>query len=410
VITKRARVKLADIALKIGSGATPRGGQASYKLSGIPLIRSMNVYDLNFSRDDLAFIDDEQARQLDSVELKTGDVLINITGASVARCCDLPDNLAGGRVNQHVAILRPNPVIADGRYLSRALVSPEYKERLLSIGRAGATREALPKYILENFEIELPPLQLQRRVAGILSAYDDLIEINTRRIAILEEVVRRLFEEWFTRRRSSTSDAPSGTWTKLHLRDLVEDIRDAVLPSEVSPDTAYVGLEHMPRRSTTLLSFGQAAQVASTKLKFRSGDILFGKIRPYFHKVIYASFPGVTSSDSIVIRPLSRSLGFLALSVVSSDEFVAHAVQTSNGTKMPRANWNVLQNYPVALPPETLLAQFVGIVASATELCAKLAAMNVALAAARDLLLPKLISGDIDLSGAERAAERAAAE
>ena len=161
----------------------------------------MNVYDLKFSRDDLSFINDKQAHQLDYVELKSGDVLINITGASVARCCDLPNDLAGGRVNQHVTILRPNPTVVNGRYLSRVLVSPGCKDRLLSIGKAGATREALPKYLLESFEIELPPLDVQRRIAGILSAYDDLIEVNTRRIAILEEMARRLFDEWFVQFR-----------------------------------------------------------------------------------------------------------------------------------------------------------------------------------------------------------------
>ena len=287
-------------------------------------------------------------------------------------------------------------------------MGPEVRGQIASLG-SGATVEHMRVPDAKRLMLRTPPLSLQRRIGGLLSAYDDLIEVNTRRIMNMEEMARRFFDEWFVKGRFPASDDASGRQdlTEIHLRDLVEDVRDPVHPSEVSSDTTYVGLEHMPRRSTTLLSVGRAGDVRSAKLRFHIGDILFGKIRPYFHKVVYAPFSGVTSSDSIVMRPKSTTLGFLALCHASSDEFVAHAVQTSNGTKMPRANWNVLQNYPVVLPPKRLLAQFVDMVGPATELCAKLAAMNVALGAARDFLLPKLISGEIDLSGAEREIERA---
>jgi type I restriction enzyme S subunit len=205
---------------------------------------------------------------------------------------------------------------------------------------------------------------------------------------------RRLFDKWVIKLhfpasdtaslgRTASDDAPEG-WRKVCLHELVEDIRDSVLPSQVSPDTPYVGLEHMPRRSTTLPSAGRAHDVGSTKLKFRPGDILFGKIRPYFHKVVFAISSGVTSSDSIVMRPRTSVSAPLALCLVSSDAFVAHAVQTSNGTKMPRANWNVLRNYPVSVPPATLLARFSNIVGSGIELCSTLAEMNTNLRAAED--------------------------
>ena len=104
-----ARITLASLCTKLGSGATPRGGKAAYKTSGIPLIRSMNVHNGYFESKDLAYIDEIQAKKLDNVTLHKGDVLLNITGASVARSCLLPDYLAGGRVNQHVSIVRCDP-------------------------------------------------------------------------------------------------------------------------------------------------------------------------------------------------------------------------------------------------------------------------------------------------------------
>jgi type I restriction enzyme S subunit len=201
------------------------------------------------------------------------------------------------------------------------------------------------------------------------------------------------------------SDLPDG-WRIINLGDLVEEQRDAVLPSAISGDTPYVGLEHLPRRSTTLLDYGRADDVSSAKFRFQGGDILFGKIRPYFHKVAVPPFAGVASSDAIVMRPVSSTARALAICLASSDHFIAHAVQTSNGTKMPRANWSVLQKYKLALPPQPLLGRFTQTITGNIQLCACLAGINAKLRAARDLLLPKLISGEINLEKVERDTDR----
>ena len=102
----RSVVALAEVTDKIGSGATPLGGEASYKSAGTALIRSMNVHDGEFIEDGVVFLDEQQSRALDNVIVQEGDVLLNITGASVARVCSVPDRYAGARVNQHVSIIR----------------------------------------------------------------------------------------------------------------------------------------------------------------------------------------------------------------------------------------------------------------------------------------------------------------
>ena len=191
--------KLKNITTKIGSGATPNGGQSSYKKDGTPLIRSLNVYDLSFERNDLAFIDDDQAGQLANVEVKEGDVLLNITGASVCRCTAVPNDLVPARVNQHVSIIRADRINLDGKYLKYVLVSFPYKKQLLGLARTGATREALTKTDIEEFEINLPSLEVQTGIASVLSTYDDLIEVNEKRIKILEEIAQRLYTEWFVK-------------------------------------------------------------------------------------------------------------------------------------------------------------------------------------------------------------------
>ncbi len=148
--------KLSSLTTKIRSGATPRGGQAAYKKSGISLIRSMNVYDSGFRAKKLAFIDDSQAKKLNNVEIYKADVLINITGASVARCCIVEPSILPARVNQHVSILRPEQEKIHSRYLHYFLTSPEAKKTLLGIGEQGATRQAITKAQLQDFEIWHP--------------------------------------------------------------------------------------------------------------------------------------------------------------------------------------------------------------------------------------------------------------
>ena len=167
-------------------------------------------------------------------------------------------------------------------------------------------------------------------------------------------------------------------------------------------------LEHLPRKSIALAEWGTASQVKSTKLAFNKGEILFGKIRPYFHKVGVAPVEGVCSSDAIVIVPKAQEYFSIVLSCVSSEEFVNHATQTSQGTKMPRANWDVLVKYPVAVSPLPLLNQFNDFIQNIVAQIQNLTFKNNNLRRTRDLLLPKLISGEIDVENLDIETEIAA--
>ncbi len=255
---------------------------------------------------------------------------------------------------------------------------------------------------LKRLPVLYPPKVAQDEIAETLSAYDDLMEINLRRMALLEESARLLYRDWFVRLRFPghehahiTSGIPEG-WKRRTLGDICTDLRETVSPDALEPDTPYIGLEHIPRRSISLTDWGAAEAVTSTKLRYKAGDILFGKIRPYFHKVGIAFTDGVASSDAIVIRANTDELRSLVLMVVSSDEFVAEASQTMReGSKMPRADWKHMIKYPVALPPQGLLADFTETVTAITDQLRNLCSQNQKLRAARDLLLPKLRSGEI---------------
>ena len=148
--------KLKNLCIKIGSGSTPTGGKESYFNSGISLIRSTNVFDFIFSFEDLAFISDKQADKLKNVEVKENDILFNITGVSVARCCMVPNSVLPARVNQHVMIIRPDNLLNISFYLLLNLCSTDSKNALLGISQSGSTREAITKSEIEEFEIVVP--------------------------------------------------------------------------------------------------------------------------------------------------------------------------------------------------------------------------------------------------------------
>lgn len=162
-------VFLGEVCLKIGSGSTPRGGKESYHKDGISLIRSLNVHNNEFIYKDLAFIDEAQAHDLRNVIVEPNDVLLNITGASVARCCIIPREILHARVNQHVSILRPDTKILNPFFLSRMLTAKSYQVKLIKNAKSkGATREAITKEELEQMKVIAPPIDLQNRFAQIV--------------------------------------------------------------------------------------------------------------------------------------------------------------------------------------------------------------------------------------------------
>jgi type I restriction enzyme S subunit len=146
---------LGEVCSKIGSGATPKGGKDSYGHTGVSLIRSMNVFDMNFCYEELAHISNKQATLLDGVTVMKKDILLNITGASVARCCMVPQDVLPARVNQHVMIIRSKEDIMQ-YFILCVLCSDDAKRALLGMSQSGSTREAITKLEIESFEIMIP--------------------------------------------------------------------------------------------------------------------------------------------------------------------------------------------------------------------------------------------------------------
>ncbi len=196
--------KLKSITTKIGSGATPRGGEESYKAEGISLIRSLNVHDLGFKYAKLAFLDDSQADELSNVEVMPRDVLLNITGASVARCTIVPEDVLPARVNQHVSIIRPIADKLDADFLHYLLISKPYKDQLLKTGEeGGSTRQAITKAQIQEFTVEYPvTLKEQKTIVAKLDAIiaetQRLANLYQQKLSALDSLKKSLLHQAFT--------------------------------------------------------------------------------------------------------------------------------------------------------------------------------------------------------------------
>jgi len=305
-------------------------------------------YDHYYCRTTERSVTEEAKSALPNQFVPVDAVMFTCIGATIGKCAIAP---AECLTNQQINSVVVNEH-TDSKFLYYLLCHSV--DMVKGLG-GGAATPIVSKSKFEEVELLVPPLRDQQAIADILSAYDDLIENNRRRMALLEEAARQLYREWFVRLRFPghehtriTNSVPEG-WERKTLGDLCQEIRESISPDALDPNTPYIGLEHMPRRSISLSEWGCVEQVTSSKHRFREGEILFGKIRPYFHKVGVAFIDGVASSDAIVIRPDESKFRGLVLMTVSSDAFVAVTAQTMReGSKMPRADWKQMQEYAEA--------------------------------------------------------------
>jgi len=289
---------------------------------------------------------------------------------------------------------------------------------------SGSAQASLNRNYIRDIPIRVPPLPEQRRIAETLGALDDKIELNRRMNRTLESIARAIFKSWFVdfepvRKKmegktggelglppslaalfpnrlieSELGELPEG-WTVGRLGDVALQVRDTVRPEDIPEDLAYFGLEHLPRRSIALAEWSDASDIASSKSRFAKGDILFGKLRPYFHKVGPPPVEGVCSTDIVVVRPKSRVLASFVLGHVSSDEFVDHVSAASSGTRMPRTTWKDIAAYPIVIPSEDLCRAFDDMGRRVIDRIHSNILESRTASGARDSLLPRLIKGEL---------------
>ena len=369
--------RLGDVCEKIGSGATPRGGKEAYKDAGIPIIRSQNIHDWVFQPDGLAFLDDEQAESLSNVEVRSNDVLLNITGDSVARACIVPSECIPARVNQHVAIVRVGKEI-NPTYLLASLQSK--KTMLLSLASSGATRNALTKRMIENLDIDLPSREIQDSIAQVLDSIQYKITLNNRLNDYLANLCETIASRYCNDRNS-------------RLRDICYQVADHVDYDNANQET-YVSTE-------SLMQNKGGRQLASSLpttgkiTRYKAGDTLISNIRPYFKKIWYAPFEGTCSGDVIVFRANDPSNAPYLHACLRQDSFFDYVMQGAKGTKMPRGDKKQMMEFKVA---SSCSAEDLILLDSVIKQRSDNDSEITKLQKLRDTLLPKLMSGEIDVS------------
>ncbi len=285
------------------------------------------------------------------------------------------------------------------RYLFRDI---SFRREVYNLA-TGDIRFNISQESLANIEIEIPDLPTQRQIAQILTSLDDKIELNLQMNQTLEAMAQAIFKEWFVNFNFPGFDGelvdglPKG-WRMGNLGEISSNVRVSYNPNRDKIDTRYIGLEHIPRKSIMLSEWGHSDDINSQKSQFQKGDILFGKLRPYFHKVILAPFNGICSTDILVIRANEQIQQLYSYFHLFSDECISYSNSHSDGTRMPRVNWASLSNYEIPIPTDEILKQFQETVFPIFEKVSASIFENQSLALTRDTLLPKLMSGQLELA------------
>ena len=362
---------------------------------------------------------------------KIGDVVMTTEGP-MGEVAQIDVSTVKYALGQRVVCMRGRRGVLDNNFLKFLLLSPAQQAILHSFS-TGTTVAGISQKSLRSIPVVLPPYREQVAIGRLLGALDDKIELNRQMNETLEAMARAIFRDWFvdfgpTRAKMagrppylapdiwslfpSRLDAegrPEG-WRSGKLGDVAEQVGRTVHPETLDPHTPYIGLEHMPRRSIALSDWDGAGKVTSGKLAFQKGDFLFGKLRPYFHKVGAAPLDGICSTDIIVLNARERCAASFVLACISQDEFVAFTDRTSDGTKMPRTSWTRMEKYGVCLPGQAAFEAFDAI---ANPMFSRIV-FNIhesrTLATTRDLLLPKLMSGEVRVNDNYAAVEHQLAE
>ena len=397
-------VRLGDVCSKIGSGATPSGGKEAYKGGDYHLIRSQNVLDFAFSKDGLASINDEQANKLKNVEIIQGDVLLNITGDSVARCCIVPSEILPARVNQHVAIIRPRKEELDNHYLLYYL--QYYKRQLLQIASAGATRNAITKAMIENLILPCPKsLDDQRRIASILSSLDRKIELNNKINADLEEMAQAIFKNWFVDFEpfkdgkfvdSELGMIPEG-WKVGTLGDItknksakVKERNDVKVLSPVTTGELVLSEEYFTKQVFS-------SSIAKYKI-VNKGDFAYNPARVNIGSLgrNEFDFDGCVSPVYVVFSVLDGYENYFDL-FRKTDFFKDSVASLAIGGVRQSLSYNDLSSIEVIIPSENAVEEFNNLYNQMKKTIKANKLENSRLSLLRDTLLPRLMSGEIEI-------------
>ncbi len=327
-------------------------------------------------------------------KLSGGDIVVTMTdlskdGDTLGYGARIPSTLGKSYLhNQRIGLVEFLNGEVDENFLYWVLRTREYQGFVLGAATGTSVRHTSPTTI-QQYEFSLPSSRKeQAAIAALLDRIDDKIDLLKRQNKTLESMAEALFRHWFV-------EEAQDDWKKGVLGDIAANVRCSIKASDISPEAKYVGLEHIDRRSVALNKHGYGENVGSNKSIFVVNDILFGKLRPYFHKVCFAPFSGVCSTDILVVAPKRQEYFAFCLFAFFQDDVVEYVNLGSGGTRMPRTDWSTLKDYPIVIPDLNFLERFNAVVVPALERITCNLGQIRTLERLRDTLLPKLMSGEV---------------
>ena len=392
--------------------------QSDYSETGTPVVMPQDLIDGRASEQNIARIHQKHVERLAHHKLLVGDIVYGRRG-DIGRKAFVTDREEGWLCGTGCLRISPGKGVVDPRFLFYALGAPGTVEAIKRKA-VGATMPNLNTTILREVPLRIPWLPLQSRIASILGAYDDLIEVNRRRIELLEEMARRVFEEWFVKLRFPRHEAvksikgekvtPAG-WSWVRLDAIATVNGDTIRPASAPRRIGYIDISSVSPGNierVEWLDFDSAPGRARRRV--RDGSILWSSVRPNRRSfaAVLSPQPDTVASTGFAVIDAPLALFPYLYHWVTTDEFVGYLVGNATGAAYPAVTGAVFERAQVLWPPEGLIQLFGSHAEPMMRLGANLRNANSLLAAARDLLLPRLISGEVALAAAQRELEAAA--
>lgn len=383
---------------------------------GITLIRGGDIANGRIATE-LRRITEEISQPYRRTLLKGGELVMSLVGnpGSVAI---VPEVLRGANLARQAALIALLPNV-DARYVMYWFMSPDAKQRLAAITK-GAVQQVINLADLKRVEVPCPPLETQRRIASILGAYDDLIEVNRRRIAVLEEMARGLFDEWFVRFRFPghksvpIEDTPNGPlpkgWTFDALGKVAAINAASLKPTTAPAEIGYIDIASVSPGQINAINYMPFSEAPGRARRLvRDGSILWSNVRPNRRSfaLVLDPAPEIVASTGFTVLDARKTSFTYLYHWVTTENFIGYLVGNAQGAAYPAVIAATFERATVLLPHSDLVSRFTECAEPMLRLSDDLRKSNQYLAAARDLLLPRLISGQLSVAQAERELEDA---
>jgi len=367
------------------------------KEEGVLFLRSQNVRPGRINLTDLKYVTYNFHETHKKSQLHEGDLMIVRVGSNRGDCCVVPKGF--DKLNcANIVFARPKSEFSS--FLGHYFRSHLGKQKLDSISTGSAQGVINTKHIAKLL-IPLPLPHQALAISHLLDTLDFKIQNLQNQNKTLEQIAQAIFKSWFVDfdgvtewDDSELGKIPKG-WSVNILDSIANNVRNTIKSKDITPDIFYIGLEHMPRDNVGLDTWENSNKLKSNKFKFETNQILFGKLRPYFKKVGISPINGICSTDILVLNSKDTSWLEFLLFTVSSYDFIEYASQSTTGTKMPRTDWDYMKKYKIIFPPLTKVLKFHVIIKKLIEMMRKNIFEIKTLTKTRDILLPKLMSGEI---------------